>query len=329
MGMNDNDWPAAFWLSGAIIAAVGIVVAIALPNRPEEVGLSLESEECLISADESLVYQSIHPKDNAKEERERAKGCSLCRALRIPGVLEFSISLFFAKFVAYMFIYWLPYYLGHLKFSTDAAANLSTAFDAGGIIGGIFAGWVSDKLRRRAPVAFIYLVLSIPALYFFREISAAVGDSSIIISVIIMLVCGAFVNGPYALITTAVSADLGSHESLKGDQSLTATVTGVIDGTGSIGASIQGVVIGIIASGCTAKGQSWDSVFDLLIICCCMSAICLLRLVLKQGPSERSCGATVYKVGTLLIMAAMLVVGIVLFMSLTASCSPSILCNRA
>ena len=32
-----------------------------------------------------------------------------------------------------------------------------------------------------------------------------------------MLVCGAFVNGPYALITTAVSADLGSHESLKGD----------------------------------------------------------------------------------------------------------------
>ena len=41
-----------------------------------------------------------------------------------------------------------------------------------------------------------------------------------------MLVCGAFVNGPYALITTAVSADLGSHPSLKGDLTLTATVTG-------------------------------------------------------------------------------------------------------
>jgi hypothetical protein len=100
-----------------------------------------------------------------------------------------------------------------------------------------------------------------------------------------MLVCGAFVNGPYALITTAVSADLGSHPSLKGDLSLTATVTGIIDGTGSVGASIQGVLIGVIASGCTATGQSWDAVFDLLMIMCALSALCLTRLVWKQGPS--------------------------------------------
>ena len=107
-----------------------------------------------------------------------------------------------------------------------------------------------------------------------------------------MLVCGAFVNGPYALITTAVSADLGSHPSLKGDLSLTATVTGIIDGTGSIGASIQGVLIGIIASSCTATGQSWDAVFNLLMVMCALSALCLTRLVWKEGPSspdESSC----------------------------------------
>lgn len=31
-----------------------------------------------------------------------------------------------------------------------------------------------------------------------------------------MMAAGFFVNGPYALITTAVSADLGTHKSLAG-----------------------------------------------------------------------------------------------------------------
>ena len=46
---------------------------------------------------------------------------------------------------------------------------------------------------------------------------------------------GALVNGPYALITTAVSADLGTHKSLRGNARALATVTAIIDGTGSIG----------------------------------------------------------------------------------------------
>ena len=51
----------------------------------------------------------------------------------------------------------------------------------------------------------------------------------------LLLVCGAFVNGPYALITTAVSAELGTQRALKGNKKALATVTSIIDGTGSIG----------------------------------------------------------------------------------------------
>lgn len=78
-----------------------------------------------------------------------------------------------------------------------------------------------------------------------------------------LLVCGGLVNGPYALITTAVSADLvtfsllsvlsmvsdelrstnnsshlppqGTHKSLKGNARALSTVTAIIDGTGSVG----------------------------------------------------------------------------------------------
>ena len=51
----------------------------------------------------------------------------------------------------------------------------------------------------------------------------------------LLAVCGALVNGPYCLITTAVSADLGTHPSLHGNNKALATVTAIIDGTGSMG----------------------------------------------------------------------------------------------
>ena len=51
----------------------------------------------------------------------------------------------------------------------------------------------------------------------------------------LLLIVGTLVNGPYALITTSVSANLGTHESLQGNAKALATVTAIIDGTGSVG----------------------------------------------------------------------------------------------
>ena len=46
--------------------------------------------------------------------------------------------------------------------------------------------------------------------------SHSYGAVSLSWNVSLMLAAGLFVNGPYALITTAVSADLGSHASVAG-----------------------------------------------------------------------------------------------------------------
>ena len=53
-------------------------------------------------------------------------------AFKIPGVVEFSMCLFFAKLVSYTFLYWLPNYI-HSKSGVNAeeAAVLSTIFDWG------------------------------------------------------------------------------------------------------------------------------------------------------------------------------------------------------
>lgn len=55
------------------------------------------------------------------------------------------------------------------------------------------------------------------------------------VNMLLLLLVGLLVNGPYALITTSVSAELGTHSSLEGNSKALATVTAIIDGTGSIG----------------------------------------------------------------------------------------------
>ena len=62
----------------------------------------------------------------------------------------------------------------------------------------------------------------------------------------LLLLGGLLVNGPYALITTAVSAELGTHPSLQGSSKALATVTAIIDGTGSIGAAVGPFIAGSV-----------------------------------------------------------------------------------
>lgn len=91
-----------------------------------------------------------------------------------------------------------------------------------------------------------------------------------------MFIAGVFVNGPYALITTAVSADLGTHSSLKGSSRAMATVTAIINGTGSIGAAIGPLIAGY------ASMVSWDTVFGMLMVAALMAGLPLTRLVVVE-----------------------------------------------
>ncbi|KAL6179861.1 hypothetical protein ACLB2K_046532 [Fragaria x ananassa] len=126
--------------------------------------------------------------------------------------------------------------------SVKSAGNLSTLFDAGGIVGGILAGYISDKLNARATTAACFMYVAIPAMLLYRRY----GSISHNINILLMMVAGLFINGPYALITTAVSADLGTHSSLRGDSRALATVTAIIDGTGSVGAAFGPLLTGFL-----------------------------------------------------------------------------------
>ena len=92
----------------------------------------------------------------------------------------------------------------------------------------------------------------------------------------LLFVVGLFVNGPYALITTSVSAELGQHKSLNGNAKALATVTSIIDGTGSIGAAVGPLIAGLVQAG------GWQKVFYMLISSNIMAMLLLFRLVKKE-----------------------------------------------
>uniref|UniRef100_A0A4W4FFY5 Major facilitator superfamily (MFS) profile domain-containing protein n=1 Tax=Electrophorus electricus TaxID=8005 RepID=A0A4W4FFY5_ELEEL len=220
-----SNWGLSFIVPGIIIAVMGIICFLFLIER-ECFQLALNTE-LLLGQDSTGVCVPVQQIVVVKSGAEPS-AISFMGALHIPGVVEFSLCLLFAKLVSYTFLFWLPLYItkaAHLD--AKKAGDLSTLFDVGGIIGGILAGVVSDKLGKRATTCAIMLLLAAPTVCVYC----------------MLLVCGGLVNGPYALITTAVSADLGTHKSLKGNARALSTVTAIIDGTGSeIGATVSGLM---------------------------------------------------------------------------------------
>ncbi|KAK4718379.1 hypothetical protein R3W88_016717 [Solanum pinnatisectum] len=271
-------WGWSMVVPGILIAFSGVVVFLLLPVHPESVGGNKDEDEVLLSPgkeDDEVNEQPLLRSRSDREEESCAVG--FIEAWKIPGIAPFALCLFFAKLVAYTFLYWLPYYISHTAIdgrylSNEESGNLSTLFDVGGVIGGILAGYISDKLDARAITAASFMYCVIPALYLYRSY----GHISMTINIILMLIAGVFVNGPYALITTAVSAELGTHSSLKGNSRALATVTAIIDGTGSIGAAVGPFLTGYISA------DSWNAVFVMLMVSALVAGLFLTRLVVTD-----------------------------------------------
>ncbi|KAJ7542670.1 hypothetical protein O6H91_09G006000 [Diphasiastrum complanatum] len=219
---------------------------------------------------ESNVLHSAEDKTLDSQSIEAPVG--FLEAWMIPGVISFSFCLFFSKLVAYTFLDWLPYYIRNTTgqyLSNQTAGNLSTLFDLGGVVGGILAGFISDKSHAKAMTAASFTYLTIPVLLLYRLF----GGVSLYLNVGLMMLSGLLINGPYALITTAVSADLGTHGSLKGNARALATVTAIIDGTGSFGAALGPLLTGYLSL------YGWDSVFAMLMLSVFLAGLLLTKLI--------------------------------------------------
>uniref|UniRef100_A0A3Q3X300 Uncharacterized protein n=1 Tax=Mola mola TaxID=94237 RepID=A0A3Q3X300_MOLML len=284
-----TNWGLSFIVPGLIIAAMGVVCFLFLIEHPNDLktmfpqsapddssvetkswnGVSGHSGHYLPYDDNNTQghdTELLLPRDGERvpiqpvvvvKRQSELTPISFMGALRIPGVVEFSLCLLFAKLVSYTFLFWLPLYItkaAHLD--AKKAGDLSTLFDVGGIVGRCLS------------------LVCVLQLYGFSMMSKfGLGPT-----IGMLLVCGGLVNGPYSLITTAVSADLGTHKSLKGNARALSTVSAIIDGTGSVGAALGPLLAGLLSAG------GWNRVFYMLmtadflalLVSHCVAGVCFV-----------------------------------------------------
>ncbi|XP_065910363.1 sugar phosphate exchanger 3-like isoform X1 [Dysidea avara] len=221
------------------------------------------------SPDHSMMIHST-------KQQTRNRVVHFFKAFCIPGVAVYALSYACLKLVNYSFFFWLPYYLNkaYPSWATPTeAALLSTLYDVGGIIGCIVGGIISDLVGRRCPIVVTMLLSAMGFLFVYQ----AYGDTPTK-NAILMAIAGVFVGGPANLISSAISADLRKQPALKGDSEALSTVTGIIDGTGSVGAAIGQTIIPII----NIKPNGWEWVFYFLMGMLFCSALFLSELFYRD-----------------------------------------------
>ncbi|KAJ4954222.1 hypothetical protein NE237_031054 [Protea cynaroides] len=286
-------WGWSFVLPGIFIILVGFVVFLFLIVTPEDAGLESPVRDMEMTSEAEFVIAS----EEIKGEEEgllqsgspgssgSSAAIGFLEAWRLPGVAPYAFCLFFSKLVAYTFLYWLPFYIRHtavggVHLSHETAGMLSTIFDIGGVFGGISAGYISDRIEARAVTSILFLIFSVPALILYRTC----GSISMYSSTGLMFISGLLVNGPYSLITTAVASDLGTQSFIKGNSRALATVTAIIDGTGSVGAAVGPLLTGYIST------TGWNSVFFMLIVAILLAILFLIHLARAEINSKLSEG---------------------------------------
>lgn len=268
-----TNWGYSFLVPSVVVGVMGILTYLFLVPQPEDLLCSIPDtviEPPPTTESMSLLKSSA----SSASMHEHKEAITFWAALKIPGVMEFSACLFFAKLVSYTFLFWLPKYINSTtNMDSEGSAYLSVPFDVGGIIGGILAGILSDRSGASAITCKIFLFLAIPSLFLYDQYGAINTYGNIALQIL----CGALVNGPYALITTAVAAELGTHKSVRDNAKALATVTAIIDGTGSFGAAVGPLLAGVVSE------KGWKNVFYMMMVSDFLALLAISRVAYREG----------------------------------------------
>lgn len=172
-------------------------------------------------------------------------------------MLPYALTYACVKLLTYGMLFWLPFFLiRKIKLNPDTVGVLTSTFAIGGILGGSLSGWLTDHMKgNRSIVLTPMLALTIPLIYLFET---GTNETYWIFFVIVPLT-GMMNAGASNLMSSAVPADLAERSEGTEAAEAKGTVTGILNGTGALGAAAGGVLIGWLQT------YSWDYVFTFLI----------------------------------------------------------------
>ncbi|XP_054719361.1 glucose-6-phosphate exchanger SLC37A2-like [Uloborus diversus] len=218
------------------------------------------------------------PSDLAFLDRKKEVPLQIEDALQLPGVLEFSGCLFFTRIVGYAFMGWLPVCISVVgNLSAQQVTIYPLCFLSGACIGGLMIGILHDKFHKSAFLSSVFLLLSIPSVYIFNSICLQVHPDNSISRMFLFMWIGFITEAPVILITTSISAELGTHKLIKRDHSAMATVAGILEGTAALGQ-----IWAPIVSGYFITEYKWIYMIYLMMVLQFLAMMCLVRLAYRE-----------------------------------------------
>lgn len=241
-------WRQAFTVPAMIAALISAFLVNRVRDNPSRVGLP---------AVELYKNDTISQDDNDKNRINFAEVVEL--VFKNKFVWYVSLANLFLYIPRMGVLNWAPTFLREFKGVSIGIAGLQHAgFDVAGLVGGIAAGYFSDKIfnGRRGPVATIYLLLLSLSFLLLWKIPAG----HPFLDAFALIIAGFLIAGPQVLVGIAL-ADFASKRAV-GVSNGFAGVMGYV-----VGAAISGAGVGSIVD-----VWGWDGGFIVFVACALLGA---------------------------------------------------------
>ena len=220
--INHAGWRWAFFAPAGIVTGLLGLLALRLRESPRAAGVA-------------------PPASRSLEEPTRPRfGAEMGALLRRVAIWQVCGGYFLLKLARYTFLGWSNVFLFEKLGYPPGDATLATIpITVGGLLGTLAAGYASDRLfkARRAPVAVICLL----GLAIVTPVYAGLAPGEPGEAIALHLLVGFFAFGADAIMSMATAMDLGSDKGA-------ASAAGLINGAGSIGATLSPLLGGYVST---------------------------------------------------------------------------------
>lgn len=269
---NGIDWRLCIVIPAIVNGLWAYVNLFHVPNRPEDIGIETEAAKATRIKNEATLASS-----GTVEAIPEPIG--FVQAFLLPNVMSYAIAFGFFKLVNYAMFFQLPVILAS-HFDPSTSNVISALYSVGMMPGGIVCGWVSDLYGgRRACVIATFMGILCPLLWVF---AIYMNDIPVNLLLFLLAFMGCLVGGPNNIITSAVAADLADDPSIKGNNRALGTVTGIINGSGSVTAAMGQLAIPVLYGMGKEAGVGYRYVWFFLIVCTAVGTALMLPKILKE-----------------------------------------------
>ncbi|XP_022097687.1 putative glycerol-3-phosphate transporter 2 [Acanthaster planci] len=245
-----HGWRQAFLIPSLLLSGLGLLVLLFL-HTPSDYQVTIPGKDL----------------ESSTSEKPALATPSFVSLWNLPMLKEVAVSMFCVKIVRYCVFMWLPMYLHQqLHYGKTESGMLPTSFEIGGVIGSASLGCLIQRLLRGqlllgSGLAILASTLSLVCFL----LTASWGA---VFNVTLMLIAGAFNCGVDPILSGSVPSEIGEMDGRR----IQASVSGFVNGFGSLGTVLQGPMVGAIT-----EYYGWSGMLYLIITLSLLGCIASLK----------------------------------------------------